>query len=74
MRFNKEQAKKDVKDIEILYVGKRGRAASVCKMMYKQDLAKLAGFSDWGTMVLTWPAVLSTRRLKKKTTGNLISK
>ena len=74
MKFNKQRAKADVQDIEISYVGKRGRAGSVRKMMYKQDLAKFAGFSDWETMVLKWPAVLSARQLKKKTTGNLISK
>jgi hypothetical protein len=65
MRFNKQRAREDVEKIEISYVVKQGRGASVCKMMYKQDLAEFAGFLTWETMVRQWPGFWTTRRLKK---------
>lgn len=74
MRFNVSRAKDDVKEIEISYVPECGAAGKRIKFMFKDDLAKFAGFSDWRTMVLKWPRGDFTRHLKKNSIPRSIQK
>lgn len=55
MKFDEERARKDVKDIQISYVPGEGYANTMIKFMYKENVAKIAGFPNWTTMVQNWP-------------------
>lgn len=67
MKFDEARARKDVKDIQISYVPGRGYANKMIKFMSKENVAKLAGFPNWTTMVHNWPRAF--RRDLKLATG-----
>jgi len=64
MEFDQQRARHDIRGIQISYLPNRGYGSKMIKLMYKEDVAKLAGFSGWTSMVHNWPPVLK-RDLKK---------